>query len=180
VAAKKVGSHSGRLRSARSPDGNRLSARIGELPRLGGLPCLKLFSLCLFSAICAIATSVIPLEAAAERIDPNTLAERVRSDCAEKWGFAGPIATCIGDKEREYGNELAQVYQRALTVAGANAPLLRQSQRGWLTFQELNCNFHKEMGATEGPSFGRSSLKLCELHSTLERLDELRAFIEGP
>jgi hypothetical protein len=78
---------------------------------------MKGFSLCLFSAICAIATSAIRLEAA-ERIDPNTLAERIRSDCAEKWGFAGPIATCIGDKEREYGNELAQVYQRALTVAG--------------------------------------------------------------
>jgi hypothetical protein len=34
---KRLARHGGRLRSARSPDGNRPSAR-GELPRLGGLP----------------------------------------------------------------------------------------------------------------------------------------------
>jgi uncharacterized protein YecT (DUF1311 family) len=113
-------------------------------------------------------------------IDVEGTVAKAYKDCAEKWGFAGPIATCVAEKEHEYGDRLARAYRQALYAAGTNKLLLRESQRAWLKFQQADCGFQEQMSAPDGPSFARSALASCNLQTTLQRLNELKKFVAEP
>jgi uncharacterized protein YecT (DUF1311 family) len=78
------------------------------------------------------------------------------------------------EKEQEYGKELDQAYRKALTLAGTNKPLLRESQRSWLKYQEGTCKLHEVLMTSEGTGIARLSAAGCLLTLTLERLEELR------
>jgi uncharacterized protein YecT (DUF1311 family) len=57
---------------------------------------------------------------------------------------------------------------------------LRKSQRSWLEYQKHNCKLAELVGAREGQVFGYTSSAHCLLLTTLERLDELRGYLESP
>jgi uncharacterized protein YecT (DUF1311 family) len=103
---------------------------------------------------------------------PQELLERLQNECAEQI-LLNAITFCLREKEEEFGNELDQVYKTALALAGTNNPLLRESQRGWLKYQESNCKLQEQL-ATEGEMYKRNHEAHCLLKMTLERLEELR------
>jgi uncharacterized protein YecT (DUF1311 family) len=123
--------------------------------------------------------TLLNLEAnAEERLDPNQLTANLHNDCGEKWGFPGPVAQCLMQKEQEFGVELARIYNKAISLAGTDVGLLRQSQRNWLSYQEADCKFHQKRWLREGTGIAEASYADCLLRTTLQRLDELRGFIE--
>jgi uncharacterized protein YecT (DUF1311 family) len=103
---------------------------------------------------------------------PQELLERLQNECAEEILLTA-ITFCLREKEEEFGKELDQVYKKALALAGTNRPLLLESQRGWLKYQESNCKLQGQL-ATEGEMYKRNHEAHCLLKMTLERLEELR------
>jgi uncharacterized protein YecT (DUF1311 family) len=103
---------------------------------------------------------------------PQELFERLQDECAEE-SLLGAITVCLREKEEAFGKQLDQVYKKALTLAGTNKPLLRESQRNWLKYQESNCKLQGQL-ATEGEMYKRNHKAHCLLRMTLERLEELR------
>ena len=89
----------------------------------------------------------------------------------------GPIAACLFEKEEVFGNELQQVYNKALTLAGTNNTLLRESQRSWLKYQESDCKLDEVWSSVEGPAYGRNAKAQCLLRTTLQRLQDLRGIV---
>jgi uncharacterized protein YecT (DUF1311 family) len=114
-----------------------------------------------------------PLRAADDR-NINELVDSIYNKCGEEWGFPGAIANCVLEKEKEYGELLAQTYERAIIAAGKNASLLRESQKNWLTYQQTNCNFHQQRYSVEGQGISYAISATCMLRTTLQRLEELR------
>ena len=102
------------------------------------------------------------------------MAEQLYAQCGERWGFPGAIAECLLEKEREFGKQLDQFYRQAIVAAGSNAPLLRESQRSWLKYQESNCKFHEKRWSEEGRGIARALSARCLLLTTLQRLEELK------
>jgi uncharacterized protein YecT (DUF1311 family) len=101
------------------------------------------------------------------------LYHRLHEECVE-YGFPGAIAGCLLEKDKEYGKELDQAYRKALTLAETNKPLLRESQRSWLKYQESTCKLYEVLMTFEGPGIARRSAAGCLLGMTLQRLEELR------
>jgi uncharacterized protein YecT (DUF1311 family) len=77
------------------------------------------------------------------------LAQQIRDDCGDQWGVPGAIASCMLDKEKEYGLELEQVYKRLLKGEANIVAALRESQRSWLEYQKHNCKL-EELGRRQG------------------------------
>jgi len=113
-----------------------------------------------------------------DRVKPNELTEVSYQECGDRWGFAGPIADCLLEKEKAFGSHLEQVYRKALTVDTTSAPLLRESQRSWLKFQEITCKFQKVYARKEGPGVARALAARCLLLTTLQRLEELQRLFD--
>jgi uncharacterized protein YecT (DUF1311 family) len=112
-----------------------------------------------------------------DELKPDELADRLYQECGEQWGFHGPIARRVLEKEEAFGKELEQVYKKALTLAGTNDTLLRENQRNWLKYQESSCKLVEAQVRHEGPNIGRATAAGCPLRMTLERLRELRGFV---
>jgi uncharacterized protein YecT (DUF1311 family) len=112
-----------------------------------------------------------------DELKPDELADRLNQECGEQWGFPGPHARCLLEKEEAFGKELEQVYKKALTLAGKNDTLLRENQRSWLKYQESGCKLDEVLLRKEGPNFGRRAAAGCLLRTTLERLQELREIV---
>jgi uncharacterized protein YecT (DUF1311 family) len=98
---------------------------------------------------------------------------RLHEECVQ-WGSWGAIAGCLLEKDKEYGKELDQAYRKALTLAGTNKPLLRESQRSWHKYQESTCKLYEALMTFEGQGVARLSAAGCLLPLTLQRLGELR------
>jgi uncharacterized protein YecT (DUF1311 family) len=113
-----------------------------------------------------------------DRLKPSELAEKLYRECGERWGAPGAIAGCLLEQEKAFGNELAQVYKKALTVVATNAPLLRETQRSWLKYQGATCKFHELYARKEGSGIARALEARCLLLTTLQRLEELRQFVD--
>ena len=109
-----------------------------------------------------------------ESPNASAMAEQLYAQCGERWGFPGAIAECLLEKEREFGKQLDQFYRQAIVAAGSNAPLLRESQRNWLKYQESNCKFHEKRWSEEGRGIARALSARCLLLTTLQRLEELK------
>ena len=103
---------------------------------------------------------------------PQELYERLHVECAEE-SLLNSITSCLMEKEEAFGKELDQVYRTALTLAGTNKSLLRESQRNWVKYQKSNCKLRGQL-ATEGEMYKRNHEAHCLLRMTLERLEELR------
>jgi uncharacterized protein YecT (DUF1311 family) len=112
-----------------------------------------------------------------DELKPAELADRLYTECGEQWLVRGAIATCVLEKEEAFGKQLEQVYKKALTLAGTNDTLLRESQRSWLKYQESTCKLVEAQVRHEGPTIGRAAAAGCLLRMTLERLEELRGFV---
>lgn len=72
---------------------------------------------------------------------------------------------------------IAPVEKRWLHVlyaAGTNKPLLRESQRNWLKYQESTCKLYEVLMTHEGAGIARLSAADCLQGETLRRLEELR------
>src|SRR5262249_9914024 len=98
---------------------------------------------------------------------------RLKEECVQL-GFHGAIGGCLLEKDKEHGKELDQAYRKALTLAGTNKPLLRESQRSWLKYQESTCKLNEVLTTSEGEGVARLSVGGCLLGMTLQRLEELR------
>jgi uncharacterized protein YecT (DUF1311 family) len=118
------------------------------------------------------ATPTAQAESDAPKENPQELHERLANECAQEWGAPGAIASCLLDKEKAFGKELDQAYNKALTLVGTNKALLRQSQRHWLKYQESNCKLQGQI--TVDRMYKRNHEAHCLLRMTLERLEELR------
>jgi uncharacterized protein YecT (DUF1311 family) len=128
-------------------------------------------------ATVAVLTAFVPdaqTLAETNELKPQELAERLHNECGEQWEIPGPIATCLREKEKAFGKELDQIYKKALTLAGANKPLLRETQRNWLKYQESTCKLRGQLMKPEGANIWLSTEARCLLEMTLERLEELR------
>ena len=134
----------------------------------------------ILSALLSAVSATSRSEAAAELADSTQLPteERTVEMCADRWGFAGAIATCVIEQEKLYGAALAAEYRRALAKAAVQANL-REAQRQWLRYQELTCAFERAEGGREGPSFERLSYARCLLRTTLNRIRELKLYTKS-
>lgn len=83
-----------------------------------------------------IMSTVAVAAKSADQLNATELTENIYNDCGEHWGIPSPIAQCVLQKVNEYGAELEQTYRRALASAGEDAPLLRESERNWLKYQQ--------------------------------------------
>jgi len=109
--------------------------------------------------------------------------EQALTDCTpEEVEMASVIATCLMEKEKEYGKELEQLYQRLLK--GTPAPkvaVLRRQQRNWLKYQKQHCDSFYYLHENEGWGPPRLSSARCLLRTTLQRIEELRCLLtEAP
>jgi uncharacterized protein YecT (DUF1311 family) len=107
--------------------------------------------------IAGIAALLMAISAAhaTDELKPDELADRLNQECGEQFGFPGPHARCLLEKEEAFGKELEQVYKKALTLARKNDTLLRENQRSWLKYQESGCKLDEVLLSKEGPNFGR-------------------------
>jgi uncharacterized protein YecT (DUF1311 family) len=117
--------------------------------------------------------------ATTDELKAEQLAQKLHDECVEREGIHGAIGGCLLDKEKEYGKEVDQTYRKALTLAGTNKPLLRESQRSWLKYQESTCKLHEVVMTVEGRAIARLSLAGCLLETTLVRLQELRWMVDS-
>ena len=111
---------------------------------------------------------------ATDELKPDELAHKLYQECGEQELIPGAIAGCVLEKEEAFGKELEQVYKKALTLAGKNNTLLRESQRSWLKYQESDCKLDEVWSSVEGAVYGRSAKAQCLLRTTLQRLHDLR------
>jgi uncharacterized protein YecT (DUF1311 family) len=105
--------------------------------------------------------------------------KKLKEECVEQWGFPSAIAGCLREKDKTFGDELEQVYKKALKAAGTNAPQLRKEQRSWLRYQQVSCKFAELHARGEGPGYARLAAAECQLFMTLQRLKELREFVDA-
>jgi uncharacterized protein YecT (DUF1311 family) len=98
--------------------------------------------------IAGIAALLMAISAAhaTDELKPDELADRLNQECGEQFGFPGPHARCLLEKEEAFGKELEQVYKKALTLARKNDTLLRENQRSWLKYQESGCKLDEVCG----------------------------------
>jgi len=137
-----------------------------------------LYMLVLVYAVLLTSSADAQTPAITNELKPQELAGRLQNECAEQsGGIPGAIAICEMEKEKAFGKELDQFYQKALTLAGTNKPLLRESQRNWLKYQESNCKLQGQVMKPEGGNIWRSTEAICLLGMTLERLEELREIV---
>jgi uncharacterized protein YecT (DUF1311 family) len=129
-------------------------------------------------AIFTATTSLAAAQTAQDLNDANERADRVYQECGERFGVPGAIAMCVLKKDKSYGDELEQVYKETLVLSGANKTLLRDDQRSWLKYQETSCKLVEMQIKYEGPNIGRAAAAKCLLKMTLQRLAELRWFID--
>ena len=104
----------------------------------------------------------------------DELLTAIRDKCGEDIGTVSGTGGCELEKEREYGKQLAQVYAKAITVAGKDLNLLRKSQISWAKYQRATCDFYQKYYAFGGPGIARAAAASCLLRTTLQRLEELR------
>lgn len=118
-----------------------------------------------------------PVSAAEGRTDAAV--ERHQRACGEAFGFPGAVATCLLDREKEYGAELARSYESLKRrEAGTRATMLVESQRAWLTYQDTTCKLYDRTFAEDGANIGKASAALCLLRTTLTRLEELDGLLQ--
>jgi uncharacterized protein YecT (DUF1311 family) len=55
--------------------------------------------------------------------------KKLKEECVEQGSFPTAIAGCLREKDKAFGDELEQVYKKALKAVGTNAPYLRKEQR---------------------------------------------------
>ena len=114
---------------------------------------------------------------ATDELEPDELFQKLYQECKEQYAMPTPIAGCLLEKEEAFGKELEQVYKKALTLAGKNDSLLRESQRSWLKYQESDCKLDEVWSSVEGPGYGRNAKAQCLLITTLRRLQRLRQIV---
>jgi uncharacterized protein YecT (DUF1311 family) len=68
--------------------------------------------------------------------------EKISDDCANV-DVLGASASCLRDKDKEYGLELERLYKRLLKDASINTAALRESQRTWLNYQKQTCKSYE-------------------------------------
>lgn len=126
------------------------------------------------SVATAITVFWIPAVAAPqERSEKLPTNDKVVQDCGEQWGSAGAMASCVMEKEKEFGSVLEAEYRSALKRVKSSSAL-RDSQRQWLKYQESACAIARSQGAHEGPDFARLSYATCLLRTTLQRVGEIK------
>jgi uncharacterized protein YecT (DUF1311 family) len=103
--------------------------------------------------------------------------KKLKEECVEQGSFPTAIAGCLREKDKAFGDELEQVYKKALKAGGTNAPYLRKEQRSWLRYQQDSCKFAELHARGEGPGYARLAAAECQLFMTLQRLKELREFV---
>jgi uncharacterized protein YecT (DUF1311 family) len=123
-----------------------------------------------------------PVRSKAAGDDINRRVEQIYNDCTEREEAPGPQASCIRDKEEEYGKELARLYQNLLKDKKIDVAVLRESQRNWLGYQKQTCRLYELKAASEWgvTAAGRRELALCLLRTTLERIQELHDLMTEP
>src|SRR5262245_34951235 len=82
------------------------------------------------------------------------------------------VAACWRRTRNTEGNLIRHTARHSR--AGTNKPLLRESQRSWLKYQESTCKLYEALMTFEGQGVARLSAAGCLLPLTLQRLEELR------
>jgi len=120
---------------------------------------------------------LVPVRSKAAGDEISHRIDQIYTDCAKEWEAASPIATCILEREKEYGNELERLYKRLLKGPAPNVAILRRQQRNWLKYQKQHCDTYYDLQADEGQGFARLSSAKCLLRTTLQRVEELRELL---
>jgi hypothetical protein len=104
------------------------------------------------AAIFAAMTSFAAAQTVQELKNADELADRVYKECGERLGLPGATAVCVLEKEEAYGHELAQAYNKALTLGGerpADLPVIQPT-----TFAlRVNLRTAKALGLSIPESF---------------------------
>jgi uncharacterized protein YecT (DUF1311 family) len=116
-------------------------------------------------------TSVIGLADASAAV-PSELDEL--KTCSD-WGVPSGIAECLIATEKRDGIILEQEYRDALRRS-ADPASLRATERRWLKYQERTCATAKSQALREGPGNAELSYARCALRTTIQRIEELRAW----
>jgi len=139
-------------------------------------------SIAVSAAALTLTVVLAPVRSKAADDSANQRFEQVLTDCTPEEGeMASVIATCVMEKEKEYGNELERLYKRLLKGAAPKVAVLRRQQRNWLKYQKQHCDSFYYLHENEGWGPPRLSSARCLLRTTLQRIEELRCLLtEAP
>ncbi len=109
---------------------------------------------------------------------------------ADKWDYAQPYAdkcfdgqgqvdadACMHDTLSKYDHQMNILYQ-SLVSALAEDKMLRESQRAWLKFRDLECAL-RASGMDENGSGSWFLVESCRLDLTLKRIKDLKHLDAG-
>jgi len=92
-------------------------------------------------------------------------------------GVTAATLACMATEHGVQDKRLNAAYKAAMKTAGAQrSDSLKEAQRAWLKFRDLNCAF---FGGGEGTIAGVIAAS-CLMQTTAERADELQIFAESP
>ncbi|MGI9522250.1 MAG: lysozyme inhibitor LprI family protein [Hyphomicrobiaceae bacterium] len=109
----------------------------------------------------------------------ETESERCGRETRKGAGSAAAFASCIQRSEATVAKQLGRAYRdRIARSSRLMRDALRETQRVWRRFQNVNCNYEEMIGELEGPSFGRAFRASCLLLNTAIRICQIEAFDE--
>lgn len=119
---------------------------------------------------------VLAASASMARAESKNISPAYESCMDKSGGVTVEMHDCMNAEHALQDKRLNAAYKAALKVAEERAGALKEAQRAWLKFRDLNCGF---FGGGEGTIAGIIGSS-CVLNMTAERADELQGFAESP
>ena len=122
--------------------------------------------------------TLIVAVAASHGVLAEDTVEEVNRQCGAEYADPFALTKCLRAEEKDYGKKLAETYRKVVDLQTPDTKkALIEAQRAWLTFQEKNCTFHRNVLSFDGAANGDAAEALCMLRTTMQRLAELEALL---